>query len=358
MVRSGVSLREHEIVVTGASGFLGRAVMARLAAIGVPAERVHAPRSTDFDLRDAARCRMMFDAALGGALGDGGGRPALVIHCAGFVGGLGLNRMHPARMFHDNLLMALNVTEAACRAGVPRGGGGVGGGVVLVGSMTSYPAGARVPMREEDLFTGLPEAEIASYGVAKLAQVQMLRAYGREHGLRGACPILSNLYGPGDNVDDPLVAHAAGALMKRFADAAREGTPEVVCWGTGAPTRDFLFVDDAAAGVVRVAEHLAEGGGRGAEDGGGRGDGGGGEPLVVNLASGTEVSLRELAETLARLTGFGGKVTWDASKGDGVARRSLDITRAREVLGWAPGVSLEEGLRRTVAWYRSRGAVG
>lgn len=342
MVRSGVSLREHEIVVTGASGFLGRAVMARLAGIGVPAERVHAPRSADFDLRDAARCRMMFDAALGGAPGSEGGRPALVIHCAGFVGGLGLNRMHPARMFHDNLLMALNVTEAACRAGVPRGGGGV----VLVGSMTSYPAGARVPMREEDLFTGLPDAEIASYGVAKLAQVQMLRAYGREHGLRGACPILSNLYGPGDNVDDPLVAHAAGALMKRFADAARDGTPEVVCWGTGAPTRDFLYVDDAAAGVVRVAEQVASGGGGRTQ---------GGEPLVVNLASGREVSLRELAETLARLTGFGGRVTWDASKGDGVARRSLDITRARDVLGWEPGVSLVEGLRRTVAWYRSRG---
>lgn len=348
MVRSGVSLREHEIVVTGASGFLGRAVMARLAEMRVPAERVHAPRSADFDLRDAARCRMMFDAALGRggeALGGGDGRPALVIHCAGFVGGLGLNRMHPARMLHDNLLMALNVTEAACRAGVPRGGGGV----VLVGSMTAYPAGARVPMREEDLFTGLPDAEIASYGVAKLVQVQMLRAYGREHGLRGACPILSNLYGPGDSVDDPLVAHAAGALMKRFADAAREGTPEVVCWGTGAPTRDFLYVEDAAAGVVRVAEHLASGGGSGAGDGG---------PLVVNLASGREVSLRELAETLARLTGFGGRVTWDASKGDGVARRSLDITRAREVLGWEPGVHLEEGLRRTVAWYRSRGAGG
>jgi nucleoside-diphosphate-sugar epimerase len=223
--------------------------------------------------------------------------------------------------------------------------------VVLVGSMTAYPAEAAMPLREEDLFKGQPDAEIASYGISKLAVIQMLRAYAREHGLVSACPVPSNLYGPGDEVDDPLVAHAAGALLKRFADASGTGAPEVVCWGTGAPTRDFLYVDDAAEGVIRCAERAAVAAGKRAGAGA---DAPTPEPLVVNLSGGQEVSLRALAEMLADLTGFGGRITWDHRKGDGVLRRVLDPARAREALDWSATTPLREGLSRTIAWYRSR----
>ncbi len=347
LVNVATPLVDSDIVLTGATGFLGRAVLAGLRARGLDSARLHTPGSGEFDLRDPVRCRMLFDAVLGGEPNP----RAVVIHCAGFVGGLGLNRLHPARMFHDNLLMALNVVEAATRAGLAKRGA-----MVLVGSMTAYPADAPMPLREEALFTGRPDAEIASYGIAKLATLQMLHAYAREHGLVSACPIPSNLYGPGDEVDDPLVAHAAGALLKRFADAATSGVPEVLCWGSGTPTRDFLFIDDAAEGVIRCAEHVASvAAARAAASDAPAARGTiTPEPLVVNLSGGKEVSLRVLAEMLADLTGYTGRVLWDTAKGDGMARRVLDTTRATQTLGWTANTPLREGLARAVAWYRGR----
>ena len=311
------------VVVTGGAGFLGRAVVRRLVERGVPAGSILAVRSKEYDLRDAGACRRLFAAA------DGGGAASHIIHCAGLVGGLGLNRSRPADILHDNLLMGLNIIHAAVESGLVRRAGRI----AVVGSMTSYPADAPLPYREESLFGGLPDAEIASYGVSKLALLQHLRACARQHGLRSVMPVLVNLYGPGDNMDDPAVSHVAGALIKRFVDAADRGESEVVCWGTGAPTRDFIYVDDAAEGVVRAVEAIDD-------------------ASAVNIASGREVSIRDLAEAIGRASGFGGAITWDVAKGDGVSRRCLDISRARRVLGWEPRTALADGLVQTIAWYR------
>jgi GDP-L-fucose synthase len=314
----------QRVVVTGASGFLGRAVVAGLRRRGVEGDRLVEGRSKPHDLTEYAGAEGLLRSA---------GEATVVIHCAGFVGGLGLNRAHPSRMLRDNLLMALHLAEACVRTGVA----GRGGKLVLIGSMTSYPGSAPLPYREESLFAGLPDREIAAYGVGKLAALAALRAYADEHKLRSVCPLLVNLYGPGDNIDDERRSHAAGALMKRFVDAADRGLDEVVCWGTGAPARDFLYIDDAAEGVLRAAEVLDD-------------------ASAINIASGQETTIRTLTDLIARLAGYRGRVAWDASKGDGVSRRCLDITRAREVLGWSPRVGLEEGLARTIAAYRARKA--
>jgi GDP-L-fucose synthase len=199
--------------------------------------------------------------------------------------------------------------------------------------MCVYGADAPLPYREDELFKGLPDADIASYGIAKLAILQGLRAFAKQHALRGAYVIPVNLFGPGDNIADEKNSHVAGALMRRFVEAADTGVPEVVCWGTGAPTRDFIFVDDAAEGVVRAGEVVDD-------------------FTPINIASGAETSIKSLAETIARLAGYRGRIVWDAGKGDGVSRRCLDITRAQTLLRWSPRTSLEDGLSRTIAWYR------
>lgn len=335
---SGVDWPTLRVVLTGGAGFLGSAVARVLAARGVPSGNLYIVRSREFDLRDPAAAARMFAAT----------RPEVIIHCAGFVGGIQLNRDQPGRMFRDNLLMAMNLIEG-WREWCGRSKSAMERGVfVQVGSMTSYPADAPAPFREESLWSGYPEAASAPYGVAKLAAWSMLDAYRRQYGTPGACVIPVNLYGPGDNIDDVTRAHVAGSLVKRFVDAARAGAAEVVCWGTGRPTREFLYVDDAAEGVVRAAERMRE-------------------PTPINLGSGLgvpasaggkgqELSIRELAELIARLAGYRGTIVWDATKPDGIARRCLDSSRAFERLGWCAGVGLEEGLRRTVAWYAGRGA--
>lgn len=318
---------QSRVMVTGGAGFLGRALVAELERRGVPREQVLTPRSKDFDLRTPSGCAAAFAAArerLGGPID-------VVLHAAGFVGGVGANRAFPGNFFHDNMAMGLHLIEAARVDGLAERQGCF----VQVGTMCSYPASAPLPYREESLFMGLPDAEIASYGIAKLGLLQMLKAYRQQYGFPSVyCPLV-NLYGPGDNVDNPQTTHVAGALVKRFVDAVDAGDAEVVCWGTGSPTRDFVYVDDAAAGLVRAAEAV-----RDAE--------------AINIASGQEVSIKTFAETILRLAGFRGRVVWDVSKGDGVARRCLDVSRARERLGWSPTVGLEEGLRRTVEWYRGR----
>lgn len=315
----------QRVIVTGGAGFLGRAVVAALQARGVADSGLFIPRSRDFDLTQRAGAERLVRAFP---------NSTVIIHGAGFVGGLGLNRTHPTRMLADNFAMAAHTLEAAVRDGLAARGGRF----VLVGSMTSYPAHAPLPYAEPSLFAGLPDREIASYGIGKLATLQLLRAYAAEFGLAGACPVLVNLYGPGDNLDDERRSHAAGALIKRFVDAADRHLPEVVCWGSGTPTRDFLFIDDAAEGVLRAAESIID-------------------ASAINIASGQETTIRTLTDLIARLAGFRGQVTWDASKGDGVSRRCLDITRARTLLGWQPKVSLDDGLARTIAWYRARNAV-
>jgi GDP-L-fucose synthase len=339
-----LDLRTQRILVTGGAGFLGRAVVAALLGRGVAPTDTVVARQADYDLtRQPAAERLLADAFPG--LGA-----TLIIHCAGFVGGLGANRNHPGRFFHDNLAMGLHLIEAARRSGfVERTGT-----FVQIGTMCSYGSDARQPYREEDLFRGLPDADFAPYGIAKLALLQMLDAYRLQYGLRSACLIPTNLYGPGNNLD-PEMSHAAGALIRRFVEASDNGQTEVVCWGTGSPLREFLYVDDAAEGIVRAAEvfgdsdpaalqaALAQEHSLGGSVGG---------TVPINLAPGAPASIRELAETIARLSGFHGRIVWNTSKGDGVPRRCLDAGRAHRVLGWQPRIPLEEGLARTIRWFR------
>lgn len=312
------------VVVTGGAGFLGSAVCRVLRARGVRDDALFVPRSREFDLTDRATTRAMYDAA----------RPDVVVHAAAAVGGIQANRDQPGRFFHANMAMALNVIDEARRAreAAPGAGPEV---VVQVGSMTSYPSGAPRPLREDSLWSGYPDPDTAPYGLAKLAAQVMLRAYHRQYGLPSAYLIPVNLYGPGDNIDDARNAHVAGSLVKRFVDAHRAGAPEVVCWGTGSPTREFLFVDDAAEAVVLAAERVRE-------------------PVPVNLGTGVETSIKALAEKIGAIVGYRGRIAWDAGKPDGEARRCLDVSRARELLGWRARVGLREGLERTVEWYRNR----
>jgi GDP-L-fucose synthase len=290
-------------------------------------------RECDLTTREGAR-RVVRDSF------DGKG-PTVVIHCAAAVGGIRANRERPGEFFFRNAAMAMNLGEeirlnASARHGVS--GYPV---MVAVGSMTSYPASATIPFTEEDLWKGYPDAASAPYGVAKLAAWQMLDAYHRQYGLRGGYVVPVNLYGPGDNIADEKNAHVAGTLVRRIVEAAKTGAAEVVNWGTGAPTREFLFVEDAAEGVVRAAERAM------AIDG---------APTPINLGSGEEVSIKRLAEMIAAAAGYSGRISWDSSKPDGQARRCMNTTRAREMLGWKAAVGLQEGIQRTVEWYRGERA--
>lgn len=319
-----LDLRSQRIIVTGGGGFLGRSIVRLLASRGVPETHVFVPRKRDYDLTRQDAVRKLFADSFGA------GGPTLTIHAAGFVGGIGANRKHPALFFSHNMSMALNLVMAAHESGAIERGLRI----VQVGTMCSYPKDAPIPYREESLWAGYPDAVSAPYGVAKLASWQLLDAYRAEYGLRSSYVIPVNLYGPGDNIADPENSHVAGALVRKFVEAVKYGQNEVVCWGSGAPTRDFLYIDDCAEGILRAAEEMSE-------------------PTPINLAGGAEVSIRTLAETIARHAGFKGRITWDTSKPDGQARRCLDISRAREVLRWEPKVKLDDGLKRTVEWYTS-----
>lgn len=316
-------LTQQRIVVTGGAGFLGRAVVKALRERKVPESAIFVPRSREYNLTTQDAVRKVYKDAFGGS------GPTLVIHCAGFVGGINANRRFPGRFFTDNLLMPLNLLTIA----LERGFVGRGMKFVQIGTMCSYPADASIPYKEESLWKGYPDPAAAAYGVSKLAAWQLLDAYRAEHGMKSAYVIPVNLFGPGDNISHRENSHVAGALVRTFVEAAYYNEPEVVCWGTGSPTRDFVYMDDAAEGVVRAAEELDV-------------------PDPVNLAGGTEVSIRQLAELISRLAGYKGRITWDTSKPDGQMHRSLDISRAKKLLGWEPRVSLEEGLHRTVEWYK------
>ena len=305
--------QDRRVMVTGGGGFLGGAVVQRLRASG--AGEIFAVRSHDYDLRT----RDGIDRALAD------GRPDLVIHLAAVVGGIGANRENPGRFFYENAIMGVELMEQARRAGV--------GKFVQIGTVCSYPKFTPVPFREDDLWNGYPEETNAPYGLAKKMLLVQGQAYRQQYGFDVIHLIPVNLYGPGDNFD-PASSHVIPALIKKCVDAREAGATEIEVWGTGSASREFLYVDDAATGIVLAAERYD-----------------GAEP--VNLGVGREITIRELVELITRLTHFEGEVRWDASKPDGQPRRALDTTRARELFGFVAATGFEDGLRRTVGWYEA-----
>ncbi|MCO5169946.1 MAG: GDP-L-fucose synthase [Planctomycetes bacterium] len=309
---------DRRVVVTGGGGFLGSYIVEALLARGCPAPFV--PRSRDYDLvRPDAIERLLDDA-----------RPDLIIHAAARVGGIGANREHPGSFFHDNLVMGVHLMEAARRRGVPK--------VVLLGTVCAYPKHAPVPFREESLWDGYPEETNAPYGLAKKMLLVQSQAYRQEYGYDSIFLLPVNLYGPRDHFD-PAVSHVIPALIKKVIDAQEAGEREVVCWGDGSPTREFLHAADAAEGIVLAAERYD------------RSD-------PVNLGSGEEVTIQALADTIARLCGFEGRIAWDPTKPNGQPRRRLDTTKAEALFGFRARRRLEDGLAETIAWYRAERAAG
>ncbi len=299
------------VAVPGGSGFLGSEVVRRLEAAGAS---VFAPRSRDYDLTTEDRVRAMYEDA----------RPDIVIHLAARVGGIGANQRSPGTFFYDNLQMGALLIEHARRRGLEK--------FVCVGTVCSYPKFATVPFREDDLWSGYPEETNAPYGIAKKALLVQLQAYRQEFGMRGIYLIPVNLYGPGDNFDLES-SHVIPALIRKCVEAAERGDDVIEVWGSGEPTREFLYVEDAADGIVAAAERYE-----------------GAEP--VNLGTGREISIRDLATLIAERTGFRGSFAWNATKPDGQPRRALDVSRARDEFGWTARIPFEEGLDATISWYR------
>jgi GDP-L-fucose synthase len=298
------------VVVTGGAGFLGRPTVAMLRDLGA---EVTVPRSADHDLRD----RIQALEAVRGA--------EVVVHLAANVGGIGFNRRNPAPLAHDNLAMSLNVFEA-CRAHGT-------GKLVVAGSVCAYPKFTPVPFKEDDIWDGYPEESNAPYGLAKKMNFVLSDAYRRQYGLDSCAPVIANLYGPGDNFDLED-AHVIAAMVHKYVVAAERKEPEVVLWGTGEPSREFLYVDDAARALLLCAERLEVS-----------------DP--VNIGTGLETRIRDLAETISELTGYEGKTVWDDSRPDGQPKRSLDVSRARELIGFEAQTPLEDGLRRTIESFRA-----
>jgi GDP-L-fucose synthase len=254
----------------------------------------------------------------------------LVLHLAARVGGIGANQRNPGRYFYDNLQMGVHVLEEGRRAGVAK--------FVLVGTICSYPKYARVPFSEDDLWNGYPEETNAPYGVAKKALLVMAQAYRQQYGTNAIVLLPVNLYGPRDNFDLET-SHVIPAMIRKFVEAQREGRSRVVLWGDGSPTREFLYVEDCARALLLAAERY---------------DG----PEPVNVGAGFEISMRDLAQKIRTLTGYAGEVVWDESRPNGQPRRSLDVNRARQAFGFEAATPFDEGLRRTVEWFRTHGLEG
>jgi len=304
-------------LVTGGGGFLGSHVVERLRADR--GNVVVAPRSAEFDLLVPDDVDRLLELA----------RPHVVIHAAAKVGGIGANRLHPGSFFRDNALMGIHLVEA-CRT---HPGARELRKFVQLGTICAYPKFTPVPFREEDLWNGYPEETNAPYGIAKKALLVMLQGYRQEYGFPGVYLLPVNLYGPRDNFD-LLSSHVIPAMLRKLLEAKERGEATVTLWGDGSPTREFLYVEDAAEAVVAAAERYE-----------------GADP--VNVGSGEEISMRDLAETIRALVGFEGSITWDTSQPNGQPRRRLDTSRALERFGWKATTPLAEGLKKTLDWYRA-----
>jgi len=325
MASAKLELSGKRVIVTGGAGFLGRAVCESLRARGVKPEHLYVPRRAQFDLTCESDVARLVRNAFGKDKVD------LIVHLAAEVGGIGANRANPGRYFFANMAMALHLIEQARLDGLHERGGKF----VQVGTICAYPKFTPVPFREEELWNGYPEETNAPYGVAKKAAWQMLDAYKLQYGFRGAYVLPVNLYGPFDNFDLNS-SHVIPALIRKCVEAQKRGDREIVCWGTGSASREFLYVDDAAEGIVRAAELMDE-------------------PTPINLGAGFEITIKSLVELIVKLTGFAGKITWDPTKPDGQPRRCLSTDLGQKLLGFKASMGFEQGLTRTIEWYRANG---
>lgn len=306
--------KDKRVIVTGGAGFLGSYVVDKLNNRG--AKEIFIPRQRDFDLTKEANVIKLYDSF----------KAEIVIHLAAVVGGIGANRENPGKYFYDNLMMGAMLMEYARQNKVNK--------FVALGTICAYPKFTPVPFREENLWNGYPEETNASYGLAKKMMLVQSWAYREQYGFNSIFLLPVNLYGPGDNFD-PKSSHVIPAVIKKCVDAINQGEEEIVVWGTGRATREFFYVEDCAEGIVLAAEHYNKS-----------------EP--VNLGAGMEMSIRDLVALIVKLTGFKGKVVWDATKPDGQPRRRLDVSKAETEFGFKAGMDFEEGLRRTIEWYKNR----
>jgi GDP-L-fucose synthase len=309
---AAIDLSTKRILVTGGGGFLGRQVVAQLQKAGADPQNITVPRSRDCDLRVMKNCQQ---AATG---------QDIIVHLAAHVGGIGLNQVKPAELFYDNLMMGAQLIEAAYRAGVEK--------FVCVGTICAYPKFTPVPFREDDLWNGYPEETNAPYGVAKKALLVQLQSYRQQYGFNGIYLLPVNLYGPEDNFDLHS-SHVIPALIRKVHEAQRQGETQLPVWGDGSPTREFLYSEDAARGIVMGTQFFDQ-------------------PDPVNLGTNFEISIKDLVELICKLMEFDGEIVWQTDKPNGQPRRCLDTERAKNAFGFTAQVALEQGLRNTIEWYR------
>ena len=308
-----MDLANKRIVVTGGAGFLGSHLISRLDGMGC--NNVFVPTHAEYDLTRIEATERLFDEH----------RPEILIHLAAVVGGIGANRANPGRFFYDNAIMGIQLIEAARRRGVEK--------TVVLGTICAYPKFTPVPFREEELWNGYPEETNAPYGLAKKMLLVQCQAYREQYGMNAIFLLPVNLYGPGDNFNLES-SHVIPALIRKCVEAMEEGKKEIVLWGDGSPTREFLYVEDAAEGILLATERYDKS-----------------DP--VNLGSGMEISIRDLATTIAAMTGFKGRIVWDTSQPNGQPRRCLDVSRAEAEFGFRAVTPFKIGLRKTISWYLS-----
>lgn len=301
------------MLVTGGAGFLGAHVVKKLQERSW--QNIAVPRSRDYDLREKQDIVRLYEKT----------RPDIVIHLAAVVGGIGANQQHPGQFFYDNAMMGIQLMDQARRLGVEK--------FVCVGTVCAYPKFVPVPFKEEDLWNGYPEETNAPYGLAKKMLLVQAQAYRQEYGFNAVYLLPVNLYGPGDNFD-PESSHVIPALIRKFVEAAEAGKREIVAWGTGRASREFLYVEDAAEAIVLATERYDK-------------------PEPINIGSGTEITIKDLVELIADRCSFKGQIVWDTSKPDGQPRRRLDVSRAEKEFGFRAQMDFREGLKRTIEWYRS-----